>query len=96
MPKTSLLELNRIIQGAALAKSTEEHVQLIVDAVSDVIATDVCSLYRQTAEKDMELVVFTHKNSPASKTFTERLSPGYQWRTRYRHWQSQCTASGWA
>ena len=56
MPKTSLLELNRIIQGAALAKSTEEHVQLIVDAVSDVIATDVCSLYRQTAEKDMELV----------------------------------------
>lgn len=56
MPKTSLLELNRIIQGAALAKSTEEHVQLIVDAVSDVIATDVCSLYRQTPEKDMELV----------------------------------------
>ncbi len=56
MPKTSLLELNRIIQGAALAESTEEHVQLIVDAVSDVIGTDVCSLYRQNVNKDMVLM----------------------------------------
>lgn len=56
MPKTSLLELNRIIQGAALAGSTEEQVQLIVDAVSDAIATDVCSLYRQNADKDMALI----------------------------------------
>lgn len=56
MTKNAILELNRIIQGAAQAGSAEEQVQLIVDAISDVIATDVCSLYRQNADKDMALI----------------------------------------
>ncbi|MGK0500605.1 MAG: phosphotransferase system enzyme I (PtsI)/phosphotransferase system enzyme I (PtsP), partial [Oceanicoccus sp.] len=56
MIKNSMLELNRIIHGAAQAASTQEQVQLIVDAISDVIATDVCSLYRQTGDKEMALI----------------------------------------
>ena len=51
-----MLELNRILQRAALASSADEQVQLIVNAVSDVIGTDVCSLYRQNADKDMALI----------------------------------------
>jgi signal transduction protein with GAF and PtsI domain len=56
MTNISMLEFNRIIQRAALADSAEEQVQLIVDAISDVVATDVCSLYRQNADKDMALI----------------------------------------
>ena len=56
MIKNSMLELNRIIHGAAQAASTQEQVQLIVDAISDVITTDVCSLYRQTSDKAMALI----------------------------------------
>ncbi|UVW35894.1 phosphoenolpyruvate--protein phosphotransferase [SAR92 clade bacterium H455] len=56
MTNISMLEFNRIIQGAALAESAEQQVQLIVDAISEVIATDVCSLYRQNANKDMALI----------------------------------------
>ncbi|MGK0500454.1 MAG: phosphotransferase system enzyme I (PtsI)/phosphotransferase system enzyme I (PtsP), partial [Oceanicoccus sp.] len=56
MIKNSMLELNRIIQGAAQAASTQEQVQLIVDAISDVVATDICSLYRQTDDEAMELI----------------------------------------
>ena len=56
MTSPTLIELTRIIQRAAHAGSTEEQVQLIVDAISDVIATDVCSLYRQTPDGDMVLI----------------------------------------
>lgn len=56
MTNISMLEFNRIIQGAALADSPEQQVQLIVDAISEVVATDVCSLYRQNANKDMALI----------------------------------------
>ncbi|ETN93035.1 Phosphoenolpyruvate-protein phosphotransferase [Gammaproteobacteria bacterium MOLA455] len=56
MTNISMLEFNRIIQGAALADSAEQQVQLIVDAISEVVATDVCSLYRQNADKDMALI----------------------------------------
>jgi signal transduction protein with GAF and PtsI domain len=56
MTNISMLEFNRIIQGAALADSPEQQVQLIVNAISEVVATDVCSLYRQNANKDMALI----------------------------------------
>lgn len=56
LTKNPMLELNRIIQKAAQAGSAEEQVQLIVDAISDVIATDVCSLYRQNSDKNMALI----------------------------------------
>jgi signal transduction protein with GAF and PtsI domain len=56
MTKNPMLELDRIFRGAAQASSAEEQVQLIVDAVSDVIDTDVCSLYRQNTDKDMALI----------------------------------------
>jgi phosphoenolpyruvate-protein phosphotransferase len=56
MTKNSMLELNRIIQLAAQAGSAEEQVQLIVDAISDVVASDVCSLYRQNPDNDMALI----------------------------------------
>jgi phosphoenolpyruvate-protein phosphotransferase len=56
MTMNSMLELNRILQGAAQAGSAEEQMQLIVEAISDVIASDVCSLYRQNGDKDMVLI----------------------------------------
>jgi len=56
MTNISMLEFNRIIQGAALADSAEQQVQLIVDAISEVVSTDVCSLYRQNADNDMALI----------------------------------------
>jgi phosphoenolpyruvate-protein phosphotransferase len=48
--------LTRIIRDAAFASSPEEQVQMIVDAVSDAIAVDVCSLYRQDENTDMVLM----------------------------------------
>jgi len=56
MSENSFLELTRIIQNSAYGASSEEQVQMIVDAISDVIAVDVCSLYRQNQDKDMVLM----------------------------------------
>ena len=56
MTKNTLLELHHIIQGAARASSTEEQVQLVVDAISDLIGSDVCSLYQKNANNDMQLI----------------------------------------
>jgi phosphotransferase system enzyme I (PtsI)/phosphotransferase system enzyme I (PtsP) len=48
--------LTGILQGAAFASSPKEQVQIIVDAISDAIAIDVCSLYRQNNDGDMVLL----------------------------------------
>jgi signal transduction protein with GAF and PtsI domain len=56
MTQNSTLALNRIIQLAAQAGSAEEQVQLIVDAISDVVASDECSLYRLNPNNDMALI----------------------------------------
>ena len=56
MGDNAMLELTRIIQNAALETSPEDQVQVIVDAISDLIAVDVCSLYRQSSNQDMVLI----------------------------------------
>lgn len=56
MGNNAMLELTRIIQNVVLATSPEDQVQMIVDAISDVIALDVCSLYRQSGNGDMVLI----------------------------------------
>ena len=56
MIEDTVQTLTRIIQNAAFASSPEEQVQMIVDAVSDAIAVDVCSLYRQDKNTDMVLM----------------------------------------
>lgn len=56
MSKNTVMELTRIIQNASLAPSSKEQVQIIVDAISDVIHIDVCSLYRKTPSNKMILL----------------------------------------
>ena len=51
-----MLELTRITQQAALAETAAEQVQYVVDAISEVIDVDVCSLYLHNVEKEMVLL----------------------------------------
>ena len=54
--KNVILELTRISQEVAQAETPETQVQMIVDAISDVIQIDVCSLYLKNINNDMELL----------------------------------------
>jgi phosphotransferase system enzyme I (PtsI)/phosphotransferase system enzyme I (PtsP) len=56
MIENTIQLLTGILQGAAFASSPKEQVQMIVDAISDAIAIDVCSLYRQNSDGDMVLL----------------------------------------
>tara|TARA_R110000822_G_scaffold187752_28_gene326973 strand:+ start:40071 stop:42419 length:2349 start_codon:yes stop_codon:yes gene_type:complete len=70
-----MLELTRITREAALAETPEEQVQIVVDAISEVIQIDVCSLYLQNVEKDMVLLA-SHgltKNHPIIIPFGKGL-----------------------
>ena len=51
-----MLELTSIMQRAGHAKTPEEQVRIIVDAISAALGTDVCSLYIPCASGDMVLV----------------------------------------
>lgn len=51
-----MLELTSIMQRAGQAKTPQEQVRVIVDAISAALGTDVCSLYIPSASGDMVLV----------------------------------------
>jgi phosphotransferase system enzyme I (PtsI)/phosphotransferase system enzyme I (PtsP) len=51
-----MLELTRITQEVAQAETPEAQVQIIVDAISEVIQIDVCSLYIKNENNDMALL----------------------------------------
>lgn len=51
-----MLELTSIMQRAGHAKTPEDQVRIIVDAISAALGTDVCSLYIPCASGDMALV----------------------------------------
>lgn len=53
---TVILELTRIVQAAAEAENPATQVKLVVDAIHDYMAMDVCSLYLADEEGDMALV----------------------------------------
>lgn len=50
-----MLELNDILQRAGQAKTPDEQVRVIVDAISAALGTDVCSLYLASGSGDMVL-----------------------------------------
>ncbi|MGR6872359.1 phosphoenolpyruvate--protein phosphotransferase [Pseudomonas sp. HK3] len=52
----TILQLTRIVQQVALAESPAQQVRLIVDSISDVIQSDVCSLYRANSDQNMVLL----------------------------------------
>ena len=51
-----MLELTRITQEVAQAETPEAQVNMIVDAISEVIQIDVCSLYIKNENNDMALL----------------------------------------
>ncbi|QIB64429.1 GAF domain-containing protein [Kineobactrum salinum] len=51
-----LLQLTRIVQAAAQADQTEDQVKLIVEAIHQAIAVDVCSLYINAGDGSMVLM----------------------------------------
>jgi len=50
-------ELGAIMHRAAQAKSSLEHRELIVNAICDVLQTDVCSIYLRNPNGDMAMLV---------------------------------------
>ncbi len=51
-----LLELTRIVQAVALAKTPGEQVRLIVESIQRAMSVDICSLYMSLDNGDMQLV----------------------------------------
>ena len=56
MTTNVIIDLTRILQSASLKDTPEQHVQYIVDKISDVIHVNVCSLYLKNSTGDMALV----------------------------------------
>ena len=75
MIEDTVQTLTRIIQNAAFASSPEEQVQMIVDAVSDAIAVDVCSLYRQGQNDLSQYLLAVDRNNPLVAHYHDPLHP---------------------
>jgi phosphotransferase system, enzyme I, PtsP len=59
MTTNVMQQLTRIVQSAALLQSASEQVSVIVDAISDALDVDVCTLYRKQGDGSMSLIA-TH------------------------------------
>ncbi|WP_417226573.1 phosphoenolpyruvate--protein phosphotransferase [Amphritea sp.] len=54
--ESALVKLTQIIQSAAKANTIEAQIQHIVDAISETLLVDVCSLYLKQRDESMRLV----------------------------------------
>ncbi|MDO6563074.1 phosphoenolpyruvate--protein phosphotransferase [Amphritea sp. 1_MG-2023] len=54
--ESALVKLTQIIQSAAKANTIEAQIQHIVDAISETLGVDVCSLYLKQRDESMRLV----------------------------------------
>ncbi len=54
--KDVIAELNRIVQQVSMVQSASQQVRVIVDQIAQVLACEVCSLYRMEAEGRMVLL----------------------------------------
>ncbi|WP_372600407.1 hypothetical protein, partial [Amphritea sp.] len=54
--ESAFTQLTQIIQSAAKANTIEAQVQHIVDAISETLLVDVCSLYLRQPDDSLRLV----------------------------------------